>query len=62
MYSTLLNQEIIEQGYGHAYTRYPFAKMEEFRAAQRRAQSNGRGLWQGEDGYSEESEHLGVPY
>ena len=41
---TLLNKEIIEQGYGYAYTRFPFSKMDEFRAAQRRAQSNGRVL------------------
>ncbi len=27
----LLNLEIIERGYGHAYTRFPFSKMEEFR-------------------------------
>ena len=31
----LLNLEIIEGGYGHAYTRFPFSKMEEFRAAER---------------------------
>jgi endonuclease YncB( thermonuclease family) len=31
----LVNKEIIRQGYGHAYTKYPFdpARMEEFRAA-----------------------------
>ncbi len=51
--STLLNEEITERRYGHAYTRFPFSKMVEFRAAQRRAQSHGLGLWQGEDGYSE---------
>ncbi len=42
---TLLNKEIIEQGYGHAYMGFPFSKMEEFRAAEREAQSNERGLW-----------------
>jgi micrococcal nuclease len=41
----LLNAEIIAQGYGHAYTRFPFAKMEEFRALEREARKNGRGLW-----------------
>jgi endonuclease YncB( thermonuclease family) len=29
---TLLNAEIIRQGYGHAFTRYPFSRMEEFKA------------------------------
>ena len=27
---TLLNAEIIRQGYGHAYTQLPFSRMEEF--------------------------------
>jgi hypothetical protein len=41
----LLNLEIIEEGYGHAYTKYPFARMEEFRAAERYAREADRGLW-----------------
>jgi len=44
---TLLNAEIIRQGYGHAYLRYPFAKMEEFRALEREARDRGLGLWAG---------------
>ena len=40
-----LNAEIIKQGYGHAYTRFPFSKMEEFRAAEREAREGGVGLW-----------------
>ena len=40
----LLNLEIIEQGYGHAYTRFPFSKMDEFRAAERYARERGKGL------------------
>jgi micrococcal nuclease len=44
---TLLNAELIRQGYGHAYTRFPFAKMEEFRALEREAREAGRGLWAG---------------
>jgi hypothetical protein len=40
-----LNLEIIERGYGHAYTRFPFSKMEEFRAAERYARETDRGLW-----------------
>ncbi|MDP8255206.1 MAG: thermonuclease family protein [Candidatus Alcyoniella australis] len=42
---TLLNAEIIKQGYGHAYTRFPFSRMEEFRALEREAREAGRGLW-----------------
>ena len=41
----LLNLEIIRMGYGHAYTRFPFSKMEEFRAAEREAREAERGLW-----------------
>jgi micrococcal nuclease len=41
----LVNKEIIRQGYGHAYTKYPFdpARMEEFRAAEWEARENRRG-------------------
>ena len=41
----LINREIILQGYGHAYTHYPFRYLEKFRAAEREARRNGRGLW-----------------
>ncbi len=43
----LVNKAIIRQGYGHAYTKYPFepARMKEFRAAEREASQNRRGLW-----------------
>jgi micrococcal nuclease len=44
---TLLNAEIIKQGYGHAYTQFPFSRMEEFRRLEREAREQGRGLWQG---------------
>jgi len=42
---TLLNAEILRQGYGHAYTQYPFKLLEEFRALEREAREAGRGLW-----------------
>ena len=42
---TLLNAEIIRQGYGHAFTRYPFSRMEEFRRLERAAREQRRGLW-----------------
>ena len=42
---TFLNAEIIRQGYGFAYTKYPFRYREEFRQYEREARENGRGLW-----------------
>lgn len=41
----LLNLEIVDGDYGHACTRLPFAKREEFRAAERYARETGRQLW-----------------
>lgn len=41
----LLNAEIIRQGYGFAYTRFPFERLEEFRRYEREAWEAGRGLW-----------------
>jgi micrococcal nuclease len=45
--SPLVNQEIVRQGYGHAYRKYPFdpARMQELRAAEREAREHERGLW-----------------
>jgi micrococcal nuclease len=48
MDGTFLNAEIIKQGYGFAYTRYPFKYMEEFRLYQREAREKKRGLWKKE--------------
>jgi len=42
---TLLNSEIIRQGYGFAYTQFPFSRMEEFRRLEREAREQKRGLW-----------------
>lgn len=42
---TFVNREIVRLGYGHAYTKYPFKFMEDFRAAAREAQEAKRGLW-----------------
>lgn len=41
----LLNAEIIRQGYGFAYTKYPFARIEEFRQVEPEARRARRGLW-----------------
>jgi micrococcal nuclease len=46
---TFLNAEIIKQGYGFAYTNYPFKYMEEFRRYEREARENRSGLWAGEE-------------
>jgi micrococcal nuclease len=45
MDGTFLNAEIIKQGYGFAYTKYPFKYMEEFRGYEREAREKKRGLW-----------------
>ena len=42
---TFLNAEIIKQGYGHAYTCYPFKYLEQFRKYEKEARENKRGLW-----------------
>ncbi len=40
-----VNLEIIRQGYGNAYTRYPFKYMDLFRAYEQRARESEKGLW-----------------
>jgi hypothetical protein len=40
-----VNREIVAKGYGLAYTKYPFAYMEEFRAAEREAREKCLGPW-----------------
>ncbi len=42
---TFLNAEIIKQGYGHAYTRFPFKYLDEFRSYEREAREQRRGLY-----------------
>ncbi|HMS50234.1 MAG TPA: thermonuclease family protein [Candidatus Saccharibacteria bacterium] len=41
----LVNAEIIKQGYGFAYTSFPFEKLEEFKSYQTEAQAKKLGLW-----------------
>ncbi|MBS3906950.1 MAG: thermonuclease family protein [Syntrophaceae bacterium] len=45
MDGTFLNAEIIKQGYGFAYTKFPFKYLEEFRRYEKEARENGKGLW-----------------
>lgn len=42
---TFINAKIIEEGYGFAYTRYPFQKMELFRSLEKKARESRKGLW-----------------
>ena len=45
---TFLNAEIVKQGYGHAYTRFPFKYLERFREYEQDAQEHQIGLWKGQ--------------
>jgi micrococcal nuclease len=40
------NAELIREGYGHAYTRFTFQFMDEFRALEQEARREQRGLWE----------------
>ena len=42
---TMLNRELIREGYAHAYTRFPFRYLVEFRQIERAARTQGLGLW-----------------
>jgi micrococcal nuclease len=44
---TLLNAELIRDGYAFAYTVFPFSKLDEFQALETEARDNNRGLWAG---------------
>jgi len=40
-----LNLELVCQGYARAYTRYRFTRQKEFRACEKGARAQGRGMW-----------------
>ena len=42
---TFVNAEIIKQGYGFAYIKFPFKYLEQFRAYEKEAREDKRGLW-----------------
>ena len=42
---TMLNRELIRQGYAHAYTRFPFRYLVEFRELELQARTRTVGLW-----------------
>lgn len=41
----LVNAEIIKQGYGFAYTAFPFEKSDQFRSYEKQARQHNLGLW-----------------
>ncbi len=41
----LLNAEIIKEGFGFAYLKYPFQRMEEFKVYEEKARRGEKGLW-----------------
>ena len=43
----LVEQEIIQNGYGFAYISFPFTKLEEFKGYEKEARDQNRGLWNG---------------
>ncbi|MFQ5539600.1 MAG: thermonuclease family protein [Candidatus Binatia bacterium] len=42
---TFLNAEIVKQGFGFAYTRFPFKYLDEFRRFEREAREHRSGLY-----------------
>ena len=46
---TFINAEIVKQGYGHAYSKFPFKYLEQFRQYEKQARENKRGLWANKD-------------
>lgn len=44
---TLVNAELIKDGYGFAYVVFPFEKLDQFRQLESDARQNNRGLWAG---------------
>jgi micrococcal nuclease len=55
---TFINKEIVQKGWGSAYTKYPFRYMEEFRKAEREARENERGLWAEEYELNDKFRHV----
>ena len=43
--NTMVNAELIKNGYGFAYTYFPFSKSDLFRGYEAEARNNNRGLW-----------------
>lgn len=59
---TFLNAEIIKQGFGFAYTRFPFKYLKEFRQYERDARENERGIWAPNDEQKRKSSEGTIVY
>jgi micrococcal nuclease len=55
-----VNAEIIQQGYGHALTRYPFKHLETFRGLEQHARQHESGLWSKAATFSARTEYPGM--
>jgi micrococcal nuclease len=44
-HENLLNAEVIKQGYGFSYRKYPTSRLKEFNKLEEEARKNQRGLW-----------------
>lgn len=54
----LVEAEIIKNGYGFAYTSFPFTKLDEFREYEKQAREQNKGLWSGCQPYTDQSGHI----
>lgn len=54
----LVEAEVIKNGYGFAYTSFPFSKLEEFRAYELEARTQKRGLWSGCEPYTDSKGYI----
>lgn len=45
---TFVNAKIIKEGYGFAYTKYPFKYLEQFKSYEKQAKESKKGLWAGQ--------------
>lgn len=46
----MLNEEILKEGYAHAFTRFSFRYLDKFRRLEQKARKHKRGLWRINDG------------
>lgn len=54
----LVEAEDIKDGYAFAYTSFPFTKLDEFRAYEKQAREQNKGLWAGCQPYLDTSGHI----
>lgn len=54
----LVEEEIIKNGYGFAYTSFPFTKLDHFRELEKQARESKLGLWSGCKPYLDPNGHI----